>query len=160
MQLTLTRKAGTPPRAPGLPASVVVRPIQQADLEAVGRLYWASYPEGEVGDVADATADVRSSWDGEYGTWLHQASLLAEKNGSPIAAILTVDGPPWDDVSDLIFIIDLFTDPTHRRCGVGEMLVAAALSGLDPAPVVGLRVESDNEPAVRLYRKLGFRDRT
>lgn len=159
MQLTMIWKAGTRPSVDTVPDSVVVRPIEDTDLEAVGRLYWASYPKGEVGEEADAIADVRASWDGEYGTWLHQGSLLAQEDGSPIAAVLTVDAPPWDDVSELIFVIDLLTDPAHRGRGIGELLVAAAVAATDPARVVGLRVESENEPAVRLYRKLGFRDR-
>ncbi|MCK0112512.1 GNAT family N-acetyltransferase [Ornithinimicrobium sp. F0845] len=137
-----------------------MRPIGECDLEGVGRLYAAAFPGGEVGDEATAIADVRASWDGEYGEWLPSASLLAEVDGRAAAAILVVDSPPWDDVSDLVFIIDLFTDPAHRGRGLGELLVRSALAAVEPGRVVGLRVEDENEGAVRLYRRLGFRERS
>jgi len=154
MQLTLVREAG-----PAGPAPDGVRPIGEADLDAVGRLYAASFPVEVVGDEAAAIADVRASWDGEYGVWLPSASLLAEVDGRAVAAILVVDSPPWEDVSDLVFIIDLFTDPTQRGRGLGELLVRSALAAVDPGRVVGLRVEDENEGAVRLYRRLGFQER-
>lgn len=155
MQLTLVRESG--PRAA---LAEGVRPIREDDLDAVGRLYAAAHPGGEVGDEAAAVADIRASWDGEYGEWLPAASLLAEAGGRPVAAVLVVDAPPWEDVADLVFIIDLFTDLAHRGRGLGELLVASALAAVEPGRTVGLRVESDNETAVRLYRRLGFRERT
>ena len=155
MQLTLVRLAG-----PSVQDTAGVRPIGEADIEAVGRLYAASFPVEVVGDEAAAIADVRASWDGEYGVWLPSASLLAEVDGRPAAAILVVDSPPWEDVSDLVFIIDLFTDPAHRGRGLGEALVRSALSAVEPGRVVGLRVDDENEAAVRLYRRLGFQERT
>jgi ribosomal protein S18 acetylase RimI-like enzyme len=159
VQLTLIRvpEAGSPGPVPDGPGRL--RPIGEADLEAVGRLYAASYPTDLVGDEAAAVEDIRASWAGEYGTWLHEASLLVELGGQPVAAVLTVDRPPWDDVADLAFVIDLFTHPDHRGRGLAGRLVRAALAAVGPDRVVGLRVESDNGPAVRLYRRLGFRDR-
>lgn len=158
-QLTLVRMpaAGSPGPVPEGPGRL--RAIEEADLEAVGRLYAASYPADVVGDEAAAVADIRASWAGEYGTWLHEASLLVELDRQPVAAVLTVDRPPWDDVADLVFVIDLFTHPDYRGQGLAERLVRAALAAVGPDRVVGLRVESDNEPAVRLYRRLGFRER-
>jgi ribosomal protein S18 acetylase RimI-like enzyme len=159
MQLTMARDlTGAPEPPPGRPG-VVIRPIEESDLAAVGRLYWSCYPAGEVGDEAEAVADVRASWRGEYGAWLHEASLLAEVNGRLAAAILVVDRPPWDDVADLVFVIDLFTEPARRRRGLGEALVRTALAAVDRDRVVGLRVESENDAAVSLYRTLGFHER-
>lgn len=157
MQLTLIREVGASPPVPGTEEGrTPVRPILERDLDAVGRLYAASYPSGEVGDEAEAIADVRASWDGAYGAWLQECCLLAEQDGAPVAAILVVDAPPWDDVSEMVFIIDLFTDPTHRGHGLGGRLVRSALASTEVGRIVGLRVESDNEAAVHLYRKLGF----
>lgn len=157
MQLTLISEPGRNVSAGALPPGAVARPIEEADLDRLGHLYWASYPRGEVGTLADAVADVQASWDGEYGRWVHDASLLVEEEGAPVAAVLVVDRPPWPDVSDLVFIIDIFTDAGRRGRGFAAHLMAASLSAVDPARAVGLRVESENAAAVRLYDKLGFR---
>ncbi len=48
--------------------------------------------------------------------------------------------------------------PSHRRLGLGRTLVLKALYGFQQLgiPRVSLEVTADNEPAVELYRKLGF----
>jgi ribosomal protein S18 acetylase RimI-like enzyme len=49
--------------------------------------------------------------------------------------------------------------PYHRGRGVGAALILAAIAGMQHVGVtkVALEVTAVNEPAVRLYRKLGFR---
>jgi mycothiol synthase len=49
--------------------------------------------------------------------------------------------------------------PLHRGRGIGSALILAALLGFEvlAIPRVCLEVTSENEGAVRLYRKLGFR---
>jgi [ribosomal protein S18]-alanine N-acetyltransferase len=161
MQLTLVRESGILGRAPLSPEGIHVRAIEEGDLQAVGGLYYsAGYPDEAVAQTADAVAEIRASWDGAYGAWVPEASLLAEHDGALVAAILTVDSPPWDDVADLVFIIDLFTVPALRGRGIGRLLVRTALAAVGVTREVGLRVDSENEPAVRLYRTLSFRDRT
>jgi len=49
--------------------------------------------------------------------------------------------------------------PLHRGRGIGSALILAALLGFDytAIPKICLEVTADNEGAVRLYRRLGFR---
>jgi ribosomal protein S18 acetylase RimI-like enzyme len=49
--------------------------------------------------------------------------------------------------------------PHHRGRGIGAALIVAALAGLQQVGVtrVALEVTADNDSAVRLYRRLGFR---
>jgi ribosomal protein S18 acetylase RimI-like enzyme len=49
--------------------------------------------------------------------------------------------------------------PLHRRRGVGAALIVAGLFGLQQVGVsrVALEVTANNDSAVRLYRRLGFR---
>lgn len=49
--------------------------------------------------------------------------------------------------------------PHHRGAGVGAGLITASLSGLHQVGVtrVALEVTAENDVAVRLYRRLGFR---
>lgn len=154
MQLTLSR-------APGqvveriTSADLTMRPITADDLDSVGAVYASSYPGGTAGSVEEATADVAASWAGEYGRWRRDASVLAEHDGAVVGAVLVVDDPPWPDVTDPTFVIDLFVAPAARRRGFAGALLATALSSTS-ANRVGLRVEGDNFAAVRLYRSIGF----
>jgi ribosomal protein S18 acetylase RimI-like enzyme len=131
--------------------------IKEADLKAVGRLNATCYSPSIVGDEDSAIADMQASWAGLYGQWLQDCSLIAALDGRPIGAVLAVDAPHWDDVSDLVFVTELFTEPNHQRRGVGGGLLTASLQAIDADRAVGLRVQSANMAAVCLYRKLGFK---
>ena len=176
MQLTLVRPAGLCLRPAslggrtGLPEEdrlraepleraegVGIRPISRdpESIERIGRLYFRSYPDGEVGTCEEAVADVEATSAGEYGAWVPDACLVAEEGGEPVGAILVTDNPPWDDVEDLTFIVDLFVAPDKRGRGIGYVLVGAALAAVGGREV-GLRVESENAAARRIYERHGF----
>lgn len=55
-------------------------------------------------------------------------------------------------------LISMWTAPTHRRRGVGRMLVDAVLKWAKSrkAGALHLLVTSNNEPAMRFYERLGF----
>ena len=55
-------------------------------------------------------------------------------------------------------LISMWTSPTHRRNGVGRLLVdeVAAWAHLRGARTLLLTVTSVNEPAMRFYERLGF----
>ncbi len=176
MQLTLVRPAGLCLRPAslggrtGLPEEdrlhaepseraegVGIRPISRdsESIERIGLLYFRSYPDGEVGTCEEAVADVEATSAGEYGAWIPDACLVAEEGGEPVGAILVTDNPPWDDVEDLTFIVDLFVAPDKRGRGIADALVGAALAAVGGREV-GLRVESENAAARRIYERHGF----
>jgi len=55
-------------------------------------------------------------------------------------------------------LISMWTAPTHRQRGIGRLLVNAVLNwaGGRNVRVLQLMVTSNNEPAIRFYRRLGF----
>ena len=55
-------------------------------------------------------------------------------------------------------LISLWTAPTHRRRGVGRLLVNGVLDWARgrSARMLQLMVTSNNEPAIRFYERLGF----
>ena len=158
MQLTMIFKGSKPASAHTLPGQI--RPFTTNEVPVLAQLYFDSYPQGTVEDVAEAEADISAALRGDYGTFLPQANLVYVVDGQIVGCVMTVDSPPWDDVSDLLFIIDVFIHPKVRGTGVGRALMQAALSNLPEHRPVGLRVESDNEPAYALYRSLGFKEVT
>ena len=151
-------KGSKPASAHTLPGQI--RPFTTNEVPVLAQLYFDSYPQGTVEDVAEAEADISAALRGDYGTFLPQANLVYVVDGQIVGCVMTVDSPPWDDVSDLLFIIDVFIHPKVRGTGVGRALMQAALSNLPEHRPVGLRVESDNEPAYALYRSLGFKEVT
>jgi len=56
------------------------------------------------------------------------------------------------------WIAGMGTRPSHRRRGLGEKALTAAIQAAAASGCadIGLEVLVDNEPALRLYRKLGF----
>ena len=142
---------------PERPEGVCIRRVSQdrESIERIGRLYFRSYPDGVAGTCEEAVADVEATSAGDYGTWVPEACLVAEEGGEPVGAILVTDNPPWDDVEGLTFIIDLFVAPGKRGRGIGGALVDAALAAVGDREV-GLRVESENAAARRIYERHGF----
>ncbi len=133
--------------------------MEQADAVGVGRLYFDAYEAGEAcATLEEALADVEASFAGEYGELWPPATLLIEQGGDVVAAVMTVRRAPWDDTPPCPFIIELFTDRSHRRRGLGRGLVGAVSTAAAVAgeSCVGLRVMSHNHAAVSLYASLGF----
>lgn len=60
--------------------------------------------------------------------------------------------------ADYLGLFDIIIDPAHRRQGHGERLMLALLNwGIQQrAHAAYLQVTCDNEPALKLYEKLGF----
>ena len=164
--LTLVRP-NLPPPASVLPAGYRLRPCSADDVEPLGRRYFDSYDPGVAGATVDeAIADIRAAFAGEYGELWPAASLIATSGESSIAAdgtggiaaaVQVVRRAPWPDTPDCPFVIELFTAPGHRRRGLARALLAGALAVTDRREVA-LRVSADNQPALALYRDLGFRE--
>jgi ribosomal protein S18 acetylase RimI-like enzyme len=121
------------------PEDVGVRPGVEADLDSALELYHDTFPEGLFPD---------DSWrDG-----LAKGSVyLAEREGRALA-FLNID--PSDRWAYQIGVA-----AQERSRGVGNVLLSRALEdywGRHPGEVLGLSVEADNTPALRLLRRQGF----
>jgi ribosomal-protein-alanine N-acetyltransferase len=117
-----------------------VRRATPDDLDAVLSLYRECFPDDRFPEAA-----LRSGLDD--GT-----VYLAEVDDRP-AGLLTIDpADRW------IYLVGVTAD--ERRRGVGGCLLSRALEDYwthHPGEALGLSVRADNESAVRLYRRQGFR---
>jgi ribosomal-protein-alanine N-acetyltransferase len=117
-----------------------VRRARAADLEAVLALYRECFPDDRFPEGA-LHAGI------EDGT-----VYVADVDGRP-AGLLTIDpADRW------IYLVGV-TEGARAR-GVGGALLSGALEDYwadHPGEALGLSVRADNEPAVRLYRRQGFR---
>jgi mycothiol synthase len=89
--------------------------------------------------------------------WFDAEDFLLIRDGDRIAGYcwLKID----DDIGEF-YVVGV--DPDHQREGLGRALMAAGFARLAERGIrtAALYVESDNDPAVALYRTLGFTDHT
>jgi ribosomal protein S18 acetylase RimI-like enzyme len=169
MTKLLTLVASASPGAFGSsmpPDGYALRPCRAEDVRALGRLYFEAYDPGEAcASLVEAETDIRATYEGEYGELWPAASLVALVSADPVGAdvvgadvvgaVQVVRRAPWPDTPDCPFVIELFTDRAHRRRGLARALVRGAMAVVGPGNLA-LRVRADNEPALALYRDLGF----
>jgi len=151
--------------APARPEGVVLRPQVPGDTEALGALYWDSYPKGAAAvDLEDAIEEMEGVFEGEYGTPIEAASLVAQSaDGALLGCVQTVISPPWEGIPEGPFVIELFVHPEHRRGGLGTALLLSAAQVCHDqgwhSIALNMQEQTASE-AVHLYRALGFAEVT
>ncbi len=129
------------------PIDVEVFSLRSADasVTAAQRLDSRCFRGGERSDVA-------SEIDRPF-TFAWAARLPALDPGTDVVGYILT----WH-VADELHILNVATDPDHRRRGIGNVLVARAIEFAKENKVrlVLLEVRRGNQPAIRLYRSFGF----
>jgi ribosomal protein S18 acetylase RimI-like enzyme len=132
------------------------RRVERSDAAALGELMLAAYrgtvdDEGET--LEEAVGEVEQVLDGSYGPFASDASFVAERgDGLAGGSLVAV----WESHPLLLYLV---VRPEAKRRGVGTSLLIETGNALLAAgyPELDLFVTEANEPAVALYRKLGFR---
>lgn len=147
--LVLRLEMDAPPEPERVPDGVAIRAFEPDDVDAIvavnGRAF-ASHPEQGAMDRADF--DQRASSD-----WFDPAGLfVAEREGHVV-------GFHWTKVEHGIgevYVVGV--DPSEQGSGLGTALTARGLRHLHESGLrtVDLYVEGDNDPALAVYRRLGF----
>jgi len=85
-------------------------------------------------------------------------SLIAKENGEIVGFIVGMIYPDGKVVNGHILTIDV--SPSHRRKGIGQMLLKEMENIFVQKGVQDclLEVREDNVPAISLYHKLGYED--
>lgn len=141
-----------------LAAGYTLRPVDQNDSDQLAELFFSIYSGSVVEELALAVEEIRMTFAGDFGELLVDLSPVALYNGRIVSAVMTVKQAPWENTPDGLFVIEVFTDPQHRRkglarAGLTRMAADATAQGFK---TVGLRVECENDSAMALYRSLGF----
>lgn len=143
-----------------MPGGVTVRPVVRADIPALAELYLRAY-DPRAKTFGDAVAEIASAFDGSWGVLWPDASPAAWIGSELVAVVQAVRRPSREsmpDAPDCPWLIEVFTDPRHRRIGLARALIAVACGVMDAVGdgCVGLTVDNDNIAAIALYESLGF----
>jgi ribosomal protein S18 acetylase RimI-like enzyme len=121
------------------PEGVVVRVATPEDLPAALQLYRECFPQGRFPEAV---------WRDNLGA----GTVYAAETDGDIVAVLNVD--PSDR-----WIYHVGVTESERNRGVGSLLLSRSLELFwhdHPGASLGLDVDADNVPAIRLYRRQGF----
>ncbi len=138
-------------------ARLSLRPIADADREFLFRLY-ASTRQDELAVVPWSAEEkerfLRFQFEAQHVYYQEQFADarfdLVLLDGRPAGRLYVHRRP------DEIRLIDIALMPEHRRRGLGGRLMRSVLEEADAAGLpVQIHVESNN-PALRLYHRLGF----
>lgn len=126
------------------------------DWRLLRRLRLAALAEAPHAFGSTLAAEQRLDDDAWRDRLAGRAWFVASKAGRPagIAAVIAADDRPADRE-----LVSLWVAPEARRAGAGQALVRAVVEHATAAGAAGvtLWVSDGNEPARRLYERLGFR---
>jgi len=133
-----------PKRAP-LPVVIDILLPTDPDIDAINAISDASF---SLTTRTDAREEISRPF---THAWVARAPSRAQR-GAPVGYIVT-----WH-VADELHVLNVATAAPHRRRGVGMALMAEALRYVRERKIrlVVLEVRLSNEPAIQLYRTLGF----
>ena len=150
-----------------VPPEVRIRPFRPEDLNVLAD-FWREMASGPrvSGQVYPPTEENVAKW----RSWVlkvHEEKgghvLVAEADGiGPVGFVLFrshVERVLWTPMR-IAIIYDLYVRPDWRRKGIGTALLQEAMKIMrqEGATHVRISVLVGNEPALRLYKKLGFRE--
>ena len=126
---------------PGPDPAVAVRPARAEDLDALVRLEEAGFRDPWPREMLECEL-----------THPRALLLVAARGETPVGYAA------FRQAADEAELLRLAVEPGERRRGVARALVAAGLDRLRQGDiqVCFLEVRVDNEPAIQLYRALGF----
>lgn len=64
----------------------------------------------------------------------------------------------YEIIADEGSLVELAVEPAYRQQGIGRRLTELMLTSCDGVRTVCLEVRASNDPALRLYRSMGFRE--
>jgi ribosomal protein S18 acetylase RimI-like enzyme len=146
---------------------VSVRGATATDLPALGRLGALLVQEHHEFDpqrfipATQRTAAGYASWLGSQLEESVVVILVAERDGAVVGYVYgALEGYDYMSLRGPAGVLhDIVVDPSHRREGIGRLLLDAALEALERrgAPRVVLSTAALNQPAQRLFERAGFR---
>lgn len=118
-----------------------IRTMEDRDVKAIAELEIACFSDPW------SESSIASELNSRLSYW-----LVAEVDGKVVGYIGS------QSVLDAADMMNLAVAPAYRRQGIGESLVNALVAHLQQKGIIALLLEvrASNDPAIALYRRLGF----
>ncbi len=134
-----------------------MRKISLSDSKVLGEVMYEAY-KGTIDysdeTVEEARTEVEETLKGKYGKTIEDACLLIEENGQVVSAVIF----NWFEKKQLPLLTFSMTRASAKGKGHAKNLLKSGLSVLNQAGYSEccLFVTEGNEPAISIYKKLGF----
>lgn len=133
-----------------------VRSVTASDTEALSHLLFDAYLgtiDQEEDTLDQARLEVGRTFSGDYGVFNPTASKVLCAGGRLLSAVLVTH------FQNTPFVAFTITSPAHKGQGLVKVCMLAAMADLAGHGESELRlvVTLANEPAMRLYRSVGFK---
>ena len=139
------------------PADLVIRDAEAADLPAVRALLvetWHATYDGIYG--WQRVAEITNAWHSLDAL----AAQLGRESGVSLVALIGEEvvgtASARSEPDHAALLTRLYVLPARQGEGIGRTLLQVALACFPDAPVARLEVESQNEPAITFYERMGF----
>ena len=134
--------------------AVSIRPLGKGDREEWSRL-WHAYLDFYEASVEDAI------YENTFARLVDPAIMdmgcfIAEMEGSPVGLVHFIQHPHNWRIEDVIYLQDLYAEPSMRGKGVGRRLIEAVYAEADRrgAPSVYWLTQDFNTQARKLYDRI------
>jgi mycothiol synthase len=155
--LVLRLEMDSAPEPERVPDGVTIRSFDPGDVDAIVRVNgraFASHPEQGAMDRADFEQRASSDWFDPAGLF------VAERGGGDVVGFhwTKVEHPSAGSGQAVGEVYVVGVDPSEQGSGLGTALTVRGLRHLHHSGIrtVDLYVEGDNDPALAVYRRLGF----
>ena len=139
------------------PSPIQIRQLTPADAESFRELRLEGLrlnPEA-FGSTYDFEKDQPLT---RYTGWLTNSTVFGAYENSHLIATASFTQLSGQKNSHKGLLRAMYVRPTHRRSGAGRQLVQAVIeTARQKVEQIQLSVVSTNQPALRLYQSLGFR---
>jgi ribosomal protein S18 acetylase RimI-like enzyme len=139
------------------PSEIQIRQLTPADAESFRELRLEGLrlnPEA-FGSTYDFEKDQPLE---RYSGWLTNSTVFGAYENSHLIGTASFTQLSGQKYSHKSLLRAMYVRPIHRRSGAGRQLVQAIIElARQKVEQVQLSVVSDNQPAIRLYQTLGFR---
>lgn len=143
------------------PFSFTIKPICPEEYPSLRKfLYYAIFvpPGANLPDFSVVDLPALRPYTEYFGSGRSDAGVVARANGALIGAAWCRVLPGFDGLDKDIPVLALSVLPAFRGRGVGTALLQALLAQLQKTACKGLALSVQRaNPAVRLYRRLGFK---
>ncbi|MGZ3733280.1 MAG: GNAT family N-acetyltransferase [Parachlamydiaceae bacterium] len=133
------------------------RKIAATDSFALGEVMYEAYKgtidyEGET--LEEARSEIIDTLRGKYGKVIENACLVTEENGFITSAVIF----NWFEKENMPLLTFTMTRASHKGKGLAKKLLKSGLAALAKEGYKDccLVVTDGNEPAVSIYKSLGF----